>query len=194
MKYGMWLDEWFRNYIQPSSKIKTCERYSEIIEKHLKVKLGEYELDELTPLVLQRYVIPSKSTGIKLKDGLSVMNLSPSNFKNGYSAAETLNDFWDFSLFPDSSDIMTILDHVKSNFNGTTLRDFFSMIGYDVSGISQGAYFMVNQDMDVRNFTYIHYSGISIDDPNYNVVNGIVVYEGDGSGDNSTIVTIQSSH
>ena len=56
MKYGMWLDEWFRNYIQPSSKIKTCERYFEIIEKHLKVKLGEYELDELTPLVLQRYV------------------------------------------------------------------------------------------------------------------------------------------
>ena len=40
------MDEWFRNYIQPSSKIKTCERYSEIIEKHLKVKLGEYELDE----------------------------------------------------------------------------------------------------------------------------------------------------
>lgn len=25
MKYGMWLDEWFRNYIQPSSKIKTFE-------------------------------------------------------------------------------------------------------------------------------------------------------------------------
>lgn len=21
MKYGIWLDEWFRNYIQPSSKI-----------------------------------------------------------------------------------------------------------------------------------------------------------------------------
>lgn len=56
MKYKIWLDEWFRNYIQPSSKKKTCERYSEIIEKHLKVKLGEYELDELTPLALQRYV------------------------------------------------------------------------------------------------------------------------------------------
>lgn len=56
MKYKIWLDEWFRNYIQPSSKKKTCERYSEIIEKHLKIKLGEYELDELTPLALQRYV------------------------------------------------------------------------------------------------------------------------------------------
>ena len=63
MKYGMWLDEWFRNYIQPSSKIKTCERYSEIIEKHLKVKLGEYELDELTPLVLQRYVTELMQSG-----------------------------------------------------------------------------------------------------------------------------------
>ena len=52
MKYKIWLDEWFRNYKQPSSKKKTCERYSEIIEKRLKVKLGEYELDELTPLVL----------------------------------------------------------------------------------------------------------------------------------------------
>ena len=25
MKYGMWLDEWFRNHMQPSSKIQTCE-------------------------------------------------------------------------------------------------------------------------------------------------------------------------
>lgn len=44
MKYKEWLDVWFANYIKPSSKTKTCERYSEIIEKHLKVKLGEYEL------------------------------------------------------------------------------------------------------------------------------------------------------
>ena len=42
MKYKEWLDVWFANYIEPSSKTKTCERYSEIIEKHLNVKLGEY--------------------------------------------------------------------------------------------------------------------------------------------------------
>ena len=39
MKYKEWLDVWFANYIEPSSKKKTCERYSEIIEKHLKVIL-----------------------------------------------------------------------------------------------------------------------------------------------------------
>ena len=53
MKYKEWLDVWFANYIEPSSKTKTCERYSEIIEKHLKVKLGEYELEELSPIVIQ---------------------------------------------------------------------------------------------------------------------------------------------
>ena len=56
MKYKDWLDVWFANYIEPSSKTKTCERYSEIIEKHLKVKLGEYELEELSPIVIQKYI------------------------------------------------------------------------------------------------------------------------------------------
>ena len=50
------MDVWFANYIEPSSKTKTCERYSEIIEKHLKVKLGEYELEELSPIVIQKYI------------------------------------------------------------------------------------------------------------------------------------------
>ena len=43
MKYKDWLDIWFTYYIEPSSKTKTRERYSELIEKHLKVRLGEYE-------------------------------------------------------------------------------------------------------------------------------------------------------
>ena len=59
MKYKDWLDVWFANYIEPSSKTKTCERYSEIIEKHLKVKLGEYELEELSPIVIYRSTLPN---------------------------------------------------------------------------------------------------------------------------------------
>ncbi len=70
MKYGIWLDEWFCNYIRPSSKRRTCERYSEIIEKRLKVKLGEYELDELTPLVLQRYITELKGLAANSVNGI----------------------------------------------------------------------------------------------------------------------------
>ncbi len=63
MKYKDWLDVWFANYTEPSSKTKTCERYSEIIEKHLKVKLGEYELEELSPIVIQKYITELMQSG-----------------------------------------------------------------------------------------------------------------------------------
>ncbi|MFR5103384.1 MAG: tyrosine-type recombinase/integrase, partial [Christensenellaceae bacterium] len=77
MKYGIWLDEWFCNYIRPSSKRRTCERYSEIIEKRLKVKLGEYELDELTPLVLQRYITELIESGnMKTGKGLAANSVN----------------------------------------------------------------------------------------------------------------------
>ena len=77
MKYGIWLDEWFCNYIRPSSKRRTCERYSEIIEKRLKVKLGEYELDELTPLVLQRYITELIESGnMKTGNGLAANSVN----------------------------------------------------------------------------------------------------------------------
>lgn len=77
MKYGIWLDEWFCNYIRPSSKMRTIERYFEIIEKRLKVKLGEYELDELTPLVLQRYVTELIQNGnLKTGKGLAANSVN----------------------------------------------------------------------------------------------------------------------
>ena len=77
MKYGIWLDEWFCNYIRPSSKSRTCERYSEIIEKRLKLKLGEYELDELTPLILQRYITELIESGnMKTGKGLAANSVN----------------------------------------------------------------------------------------------------------------------
>lgn len=63
MKYKNWLDEWYNNYILYNLKPKTCERYSQIIKQHLKIKLGEYELEELTPLVLQRFIAELMRTG-----------------------------------------------------------------------------------------------------------------------------------
>ena len=53
MKYKEWLILWLDNYICPSAKGKTYIRYSEIVKNHLIPTLGEYELEELTALVLQ---------------------------------------------------------------------------------------------------------------------------------------------
>ena len=106
MKYGMWLDEWFRNYIQPSSKIKTCERYSEIIEKHLKVKLGEYELEELAAFAVRRLksewsafcsltlVLPYEIANLDLIEKSYDEVIMPNDYKCHYKAAIEKRNRW----------------------------------------------------------------------------------------------------
>ena len=56
MKYNQWLDIWLENYVKPTSKIKTYTIYKQIVEKRLKPRLGEYELNEISPVILQSYV------------------------------------------------------------------------------------------------------------------------------------------
>ena len=63
MKYIDWLIQWLENYIYPSVKIRTYERYKLIIEQHIKDKIGGMELDDLSPLVLQSFVTELLQSG-----------------------------------------------------------------------------------------------------------------------------------
>lgn len=56
MKYVDWLNIWLAHYVKPSSKQRTCEQYCKIAKIHILPRLGEYELTELTPFVLQKFV------------------------------------------------------------------------------------------------------------------------------------------
>ena len=56
MKYIDWLNSWLENYVRPSVKVRTYERYRLIIEQHIKDKIGGKEPDGLSPLVLQRFI------------------------------------------------------------------------------------------------------------------------------------------
>ena len=55
MIYKEWLSEWLELYVKPL-KYRTYERYRNICNLHIINGLGDYELDELTPLVLQKQV------------------------------------------------------------------------------------------------------------------------------------------
>lgn len=65
MKYQEWLSEWLENYVKPSSKPKTYIRYAQIVESHLLPRLGGYELDELTPQLLQHQIVDMGKCGNK---------------------------------------------------------------------------------------------------------------------------------
>lgn len=65
MKYIDWLTKWLENYIFPSVKIRTYERYSLIIEQHIKDKIGGMELNGLSPLILQSFITGLLQNGNK---------------------------------------------------------------------------------------------------------------------------------
>ncbi len=77
MQYKEWLGEWLECYIKPSSKQKTYRRYSEIVSQHIVEPLGNYEMSELTPLVLQRFTKELLQTGnLNTGKGLSANSVN----------------------------------------------------------------------------------------------------------------------
>lgn len=68
MTYKQWLSEWLEVYVKVL-KQRTYERYKDICNLHVISGLGDYELDELTPLILQRHVNEIKAHGNKKTGG-----------------------------------------------------------------------------------------------------------------------------
>lgn len=72
-----WLNEWLKNYVLPSVKIRTYERYSLIVNLHIRDKIGMLELDDLTPLLLQQYITELLQSGNrKTGKGLSANSVN----------------------------------------------------------------------------------------------------------------------
>lgn len=63
MKYKDWLYEWLNNTVRTAVKPRTFERYRSIITGHIAPRLGDYELEHITPLILQRFIYDLLSGG-----------------------------------------------------------------------------------------------------------------------------------
>ena len=91
MKYIDWLIQWLENYIRPSVKVLTYERYRLIVEQHIKDKIGGIELNDLSPLALQSFITGLLQNGNrKTGAGLSansvnaVISVIQSSLKTAY--------------------------------------------------------------------------------------------------------------
>lgn len=77
MQYQQWLKEWLESYVKPSAKQKTYIRYSEIVEQHIIPKLGSYNMEELTPIILQHFTTELLQSGnLKTGGGLSANSVN----------------------------------------------------------------------------------------------------------------------
>ena len=68
MTYKNWLDKWLKNYIKPSVKERTYIRYEQLIRAHIAPKIGNEDVNDLMPIVLQSFVTELLSSG-NLKTG-----------------------------------------------------------------------------------------------------------------------------
>ncbi len=57
MKYNEWLKTWLELYVKPMVKVRTYEKYCEIVRNRIMPKLGEKDMDELDGELLQKYVV-----------------------------------------------------------------------------------------------------------------------------------------
>ena len=72
MIYKNWLKLWLDNYVKPSAKVRTYERYSQIVRTHIVDSIGAKEISELTPIALQTFISDLLTTGnTKTGKGLS---------------------------------------------------------------------------------------------------------------------------
>ena len=77
MKYIEWLNIWLENYVKPSVKVRTYERYALIIEKHIAKDIGEHEINALSALILQNYITKLLQNGNhKTGQGLSANSVN----------------------------------------------------------------------------------------------------------------------
>ena len=57
MLYKDWLNLWLENYVKPVIKTRSYFKYKRDVSIHILPSLGKYELEELTPLVLQKFTV-----------------------------------------------------------------------------------------------------------------------------------------
>lgn len=77
MLYKDWLKDWLECYVKHSAKQKTYTRYYEIVYRHIIPSIGNYELTDLTPNILQEYITNELRCGnLKTGEGLSVNSVN----------------------------------------------------------------------------------------------------------------------
>ena len=75
-KLSVWLDLWLNKFMKNIIKQRTYDKYLYIINKQINPVLGKYNLNELSPFILQDFVTEKLKKGnLKTGQGLSVSSI-----------------------------------------------------------------------------------------------------------------------
>ncbi len=83
MKYGEWVRSWLEYKIRPTTKQWTYNRYEILQKRHILPELGEMDIDDLTPFILQKFIVALSEKGLSA----STVNIIISVLKNSLDSA-----------------------------------------------------------------------------------------------------------
>lgn len=87
MKYRDWLQEWLTYYVKPTTKERTYEKYRKQIENHIVPKLGDYDINELTAALLQKFVAELIENGFAANTVNGIISVLKSSLKRAIMLA-----------------------------------------------------------------------------------------------------------
>lgn len=93
MNYKTWLNEWLDLYVKPATKKRTCEKYKRQCELHILPALGEYELRDLTAIVLQRFTVDLSRKGLSVNTVNGIITLLKASLKRAVQTGVVESDF-----------------------------------------------------------------------------------------------------
>ena len=100
MRYKDWLNEWLDYYVQPRTKKRTYEKYSKQINKHVLPVLGEYNMDNLTAITLQKFVAALIDKGLSANTVNGVITLLKTSLQRAVSVGVAGRQYSDFIVRP----------------------------------------------------------------------------------------------
>ena len=93
MKYKNWLNEWLALYVKPTTKIRTYKKYQRQIELHILPALGEFELNDLTATVLQRFTVDLSGKGLSANTVNGIISVLKSSLRRAVLLGVTDKEF-----------------------------------------------------------------------------------------------------
>ena len=81
MIYKDWLQKWLSVYVEPMKKMRTCKKYSKEINLHIIPKIGGYDMNDLSPLILQEFVVDLTSEGFSSNTVNGIISVVKSSIK-----------------------------------------------------------------------------------------------------------------
>lgn len=100
MRYKDWLNEWLDYYVQPRTKQRTFEKYSKQINKHVLPVLGEYNIDDLTAVTLQKFVAALIDKGLSANTVNGVITLLKTSLQRAVSVGVVQRQYSNFVVRP----------------------------------------------------------------------------------------------